>query len=78
MRDTTNSFHFTGAVVRDVKGQLQRNKSNRQNYKRRVVYLETSNLRYLVYHYNVCARRKKIEVYVIEQAEYQLLRDVPE
>jgi len=31
-----------------------------------VVYLHTSNLRYLVYHCNVCARRKKIEVYVIE------------
>jgi len=42
-----------------IKGQLQWKKSNRQNYKRREVYLKTSYLRNLVYHCNVCTRRKK-------------------
>jgi len=50
---------------------------NHQDYKRRVVYLEsTCNLRYLVYHCNVCARIKKTcKVYFIERAEYQLRLD---
>jgi len=58
-----------------LKAKSSEKKSNHQNYKHRVVSLETINLIYLVYHCYVCARRKKIEVYVIERAEYQLLHD---
>jgi len=53
-------------------------KSNRQNYKCRAVYLKTSNLRNLVYHCNVCAKKIFLEVYFIERAESQLLRDAAE
>jgi len=48
-----------------VKGQLQWKKSNRQNYKRRVVYLETSKFEILVYYCNVCTRRKTILKFVL-------------
>jgi len=63
----------SASTLQMFKGQLQWKKSNRQNYKRRAVYLETSKFQILVYYCNVCTRRKKIEIYVIKWAEYQLL-----
>ena len=51
---------YTTLESLEFKGPLQWKNSNRQNYKCRVVYLKTSNLRNLVvYHCNIYAQRKK-------------------
>ena len=58
----------------DFKANSSEKKSNRQNYKCRVVYLKTSNFRTWFIIVTSVREEKNFEVYVIERAEYQLLR----
>ena len=45
---------------------------NRQKYKRCVVYLKTSNLRNLVYHYNMCAEKNFLKFMLLNEPSTNL------